>query len=150
MIQYRTIAGRFLLLAAALALVAGCAKKLETQGHIVDFEQIERIRPGIHDAQSVAAILGSPSNRAVFRENIWYFTTRKTAQSGVFDKETVDQHVIAVHFDEFGIVEEVKTINGDSSRDITFVERSTPTRGKELTLLEQLFGNIGRFNNTDQ
>ena len=35
------------------------------------------------------------------------------------------------------------------SRQVNYVSRTTPTRGRELTLLEQVLGNVGRLP-TDQ
>ena len=34
----------------------------------------------------------------------------------------------------------------EDGQEVAMVERETPTRGKELSLLQQLFGNLGRFN----
>ena len=49
-----------------------------------------------------------------------------------------------IAFDENGVVAEISTVTLDEARAIEFAEQETPTRGRELTLLEQLFGNIGR------
>ena len=44
-----------------------------------------------------------------------------------------------------GIVQQVERLEKQDGRDIQIVDRKTPTRGKELTILEQLIGNIGKF-----
>ena len=49
-----------------------------------------------------------------------------------------------ITFDESGVVAEITSVSLDDARAIEFAEDETPTRGRELTLLEQLFGNIGR------
>ena len=36
------------------------------------------------------------------------------------------------------------------AKDITMVARITPTTGKELTVLEQILGNVGRFSGPRQ
>ena len=45
-------------------------------------------------------------------------------------------------------VKEIKRYGLKDGKQIAFVDRETPTRGKEMTVLEQLFGNLGRFNNS--
>ena len=58
--------------------------------------------------------------------------------------ELVDQNITVIAFDENGVVAEISTVTLDEARAVEFAEQETPTHGRELTLLEQLFGNIGR------
>ena len=48
-----------------------------------------------------------------------------------------------------GTVAEVTEYDVSDSRQVNYVARTTPTRGRELTLLEQVLGNVGRLP-TDQ
>src|SRR3546814_12578917 len=59
--------------------------------------------------------------------------------------EVVDRQVLVITFDETGIVEGTKTFGMADAQEIEPVERETPTEGRDLTLIQQLFGNIGRF-----
>jgi outer membrane protein assembly factor BamE (lipoprotein component of BamABCDE complex) len=53
--------------------------------------------------------------------------------------------VTAIYFGENGRIKEIKTFSGQDAKDPGMVDRKTPTSGKELTVLDQVFGNIGRF-----
>ena len=53
---------------------------------------------------------------------------------------------VAIDFDSAGRVSDVRRYGLDDGREIQPVDRATPTKGREVTLLQQLFGNIGRFN----
>ena len=53
--------------------------------------------------------------------------------------------VIVIMFDQKGVARELKSYGIEDARRIQMVERKTPTAGRELTILKQLFGNIGRF-----
>ncbi|MDG2321557.1 MAG: outer membrane protein assembly factor BamE, partial [Rhodospirillaceae bacterium] len=53
--------------------------------------------------------------------------------------------VYALQFDERGILQEVKTYGLGDGEEIQVVERETPTMGREFSLIEQLIGNLGRF-----
>ncbi len=58
----------------------------------------------------------------------------------------VDQEILAVAFDEGGIVESMRVYGQEDGRTIAYVDRTTPTEGNELTIIQQLLGNLGRFN----
>ena len=44
----------------------------------------------------------------------------------------------------------IKKYDLSDSRDISMVSRITPTAGKEITVLEQIMGNVGRFSGPRQ
>ena len=42
-------------------------------------------------------------------------------------------------------VDNLKYYGLEEGKIISYVDRTTPTRGRELTVLQQLFGNLGRL-----
>jgi outer membrane protein assembly factor BamE (lipoprotein component of BamABCDE complex) len=130
---------------AGLLALAACAPISETRGYVPDDVLLGELRPGVHDKNSVASLLGSPSSVGTFDSSTWYYITRKTEQLAFFAEDVVDQQVVAVDFDDKGVLTGVRRFTLDDANDVQLVERTTPSRGKELTLLQQIFGNIGRF-----
>jgi outer membrane protein assembly factor BamE (lipoprotein component of BamABCDE complex) len=57
----------------------------------------------------------------------------------------LERSVLVVSFDAGGMVDRTKTYTLEDGQDIDPVSRITPTEGRDLTLLQQLLGNIGRF-----
>ncbi|MGI9464334.1 MAG: outer membrane assembly protein BamE, partial [Aestuariivirgaceae bacterium] len=53
--------------------------------------------------------------------------------------------VLAVRFDQLDQVESFAHYGLEDGQIINISTRRTPTRGKEFTVLQQLFSNIGRF-----
>jgi outer membrane protein assembly factor BamE (lipoprotein component of BamABCDE complex) len=94
----------------------------------------------------VAKILGTPSSTAVFDNKTWYYISRRTKQIAFFDPDVVDQQVYIVNFDERGVVKAVDHRDLKDGRDIEPAPGATPAPGRELTFLEQVIGNVGRFN----
>ena len=128
------------------ALLAACAPTLDQRGNL------PRPRPGrtgsgpvTHTRDKVSEILGSPSSVATFGEETWYYIARQTGTFAFYEPEVLDQQVIAVAFDEAGMVKSVHTYGMEDAQEIAPIARFTPTGGRELTLLEQIFGNLGRF-----
>ena len=56
----------------------------------------------------------------------------------------VDRKVVAIRFDGSGRVSNVARYGVEDGKVIDLITRTTPTYGREITLLQQLFGNIGR------
>jgi len=56
------------------------------------------------------------------------------------------QKVVAINFDETGSVSNVQRLELADGKVVQHVARVTPSPGKELSFLEQLLGNVGKFN----
>ena len=60
------------------------------------------------------------------------------------------QHILQLTFNDAGRLTAIKNYDLKDGRDIDMVARVTPTAGKELTVLEQLMGNVGKFSGPRQ
>jgi outer membrane protein assembly factor BamE (lipoprotein component of BamABCDE complex) len=92
--------------------------------------------------------LGSPSAKATFDENTWFYMSQGVQRVAFYRPQVTRREVVALSFDE---AEKVKTVNSYTLADgkvIALNGRETPTRGRELTVLEQLLGNVGRVANS--
>jgi outer membrane protein assembly factor BamE (lipoprotein component of BamABCDE complex) len=58
----------------------------------------------------------------------------------------VDQDILVVKFNDSGLVEDVTHKGDEERRNISISAESTPTEGNQITILEQLLGNLGRYN----
>ena len=137
---------RHCIAATALVLVlVACAPITNQRGNLPDPDLLSRIEPGAQSRDDVVNILGSPTSIASFGGEIWYYISSQTETIAFYEPEVVDQRVVAIAFDDDGMVASVRTYGLEDAQDIEPVARVTPTGGRELTFLEQLFGNIGRF-----
>ena len=130
-------------------LGAGCAPIQNVRGYVIDDARIAGIESGVDDKNSVLDVLGSPSNVSTFGADTWYYVTRKTERLAFFEEKVLDQRVVAIEFDESGVVAGIERYEAEDARPVAMNERVTPTRGKQLSLMQQLFGNLGRFNTGD-
>ena len=132
-------------LAATSALTA-CSARVDTRGNLPDPDVVAQITPGEDDRNTVIETLGSPSTTAVFDEEVWYYISQRTETLAFFAPKVVERQVLIVHFDKRGIVTAIEALGLDDSRTIEHIERTTPTAGNEVTFIDQLVGNFGRFN----
>ena len=134
------------LLAGILALGLGaCAKDIRVRGNIPDAEVVSKINPGVHSRIDIASLLGSPSTVSTFLDSKWYYIGQKSTQFAFFAPEVLERTVLVVSFDEGGIVATTQTYALEDGQPIDPVERVTPTEGREMSILQQLLGNLGKF-----
>jgi outer membrane protein assembly factor BamE (lipoprotein component of BamABCDE complex) len=133
--------------AAALAL-AGCSPDVAQRGDLPTSEAIAQIHPGKTTKDQVVKILGSPSSVGVFDPNAWYYISKRTSQTAFFLPNTTDQQVYIVDFTKDGVVSAVDHKGLKDAENITPAPGATPAPGRELSFLEQIIGNLGRFSGT--
>ena len=136
-----------LLGAAAVALTA-CADAVNTHGNMPDPEAVSEILPGIHSRQDVLGLLGTPSTVSTFQDSRWYYIGAKSEKIAFFDRDILERRVVVVSFDDNGTVGEKRVYTLADGQEIEPVDRITPTEGREITVMQQLFGNLGRFSAT--
>lgn len=127
-------------------LLGGCQSKILQHGNVPDEDQVVQIQPGQDDKNRVEQLLGSPSTTGSFGEDVWYYVSTRTSQTAFFEPDTIDQGVLAISFDTGGIVQDMKVYDQADGRLVAMIDRTTPTHGNELTIIQQLLGNLGRFN----
>jgi outer membrane protein assembly factor BamE (lipoprotein component of BamABCDE complex) len=127
-------------------VIAGCATDVEQRGNLPAQDKITEIHPGTTTKDEVTKILGSPSSTSVFNDKTWYYISRRTGQFAFFDPSVLDQQVYVITFDDQGVVQAVGHKSLDDGKEITPVARATPAPGRELSFLEQVIGNLGKFN----
>jgi len=131
-------------LAACFAILA-CTPTLEVRGYVPNETAISKLKKGYDTRRNVARLVGSPSSVSTFESKTWYYISKRSEHLAFFEEKVLDQQVVAIDFDDSGKISDIRRYKMDDSRKIVLVGRVTPTRGRELGLLEQLFGNIGRF-----
>ena len=143
----RPLARPFLLCAAAVALGAplgACVPITQFQGfQAVDAKPTD-IKAGVDTRATVSAKLGSPSQVSTFDKDVWFYMSAKSEKYAFYRPRTTQREITAIRFDKEQKVAEVKTLNLKDGFQIAYDKRETPTRGRELTVLEQLLGNVGR------
>ncbi len=135
-----------LLLAAAtfVASLAACTTRIERRGSEIDPDMLRRVEAGVSDREDVRDKLGSPSSQATFGGETWYYISARKKHVAFYATEITDQRVIAIAFDDAGVVKSVRRYGAEDAREIEPVERTTATGGRKLTILEQMFGNLGQ------
>ena len=133
------------LFAGSSLVLGGCESIVDHRGFTPTPGSTEKLEVGSQSREDVVRLVGSPSAVATFNPNTWYFITQRQ-ETWAFLKPTIaEQKVMQVTFSDAGRISSIKHYDLKDARDIDMVARVTPTAGKELTVLEQILGNIGKF-----
>jgi outer membrane protein assembly factor BamE (lipoprotein component of BamABCDE complex) len=99
---------------------------------------------GVDTRSTVQQRFGSPSTTAVMDETAsWYYVSAVQERVAFYTPRITERSVMVVRFNG-DTVAAVEKYGLERGQIIAYDDHTTPTRGRELGLLEQIFGNIGR------
>lgn len=135
-------------LAAAVLAIAGlsaCSPITSYSGFQAIDSDPKDVAIGTDTKSTVRAKLGSPSVTSTFDPNVWFYVNQIKERVAFRKPKVTARSITAIAFNKE--TEMVETVNVYSLKDgkvIAFNNRETPTRGREMTILEQLLGSVGR------
>lgn len=128
-------------------MFTGCVPpRVDNGGHRDASRLSEFVEPGKTVKGDIRNKMGSPSLTSQFGQDTWYYVSEVKEAVAFLEPEVTRQQVTRIVFDEEGVVAEIETYDRDDARNVAIAEDRTPTAGEELNFLEQILGNVGRFN----
>ncbi|MBI3675265.1 MAG: outer membrane protein assembly factor BamE [Proteobacteria bacterium] len=120
-------------------LLIGCTPVISQRGYQVDPVTEASIRIGTDTKTTVQTRLGDPSTEASFGATAWYYISSTERQVAFFDPTVTQRKILALYFDKDGKVTGLKHFGLRDGHVVSFESRETPTPGREITFLQQLF-----------
>lgn len=134
------------LLSSITLCLAACTPTISQRGNMVEDYQISEVVKGVHTKTDVLRIMGSPTTTAPFDDSRWYYIGQEMQKRGILDPAVTQERIILVSFDANAVVQSIEDI--DNQRlNIPVEDKKTATYGNDITVFQQLIGNLGRFNN---
>ncbi len=125
--------------------LSACNPTLRNHGYIPTEDKPQAVDPSTDTKASVLARLGNPYVKSTFDENTWYYMTSVRQRLAYLRPLIESRSITAISFNEDGQVQKVAEYGLENGQYVNFSDRETPTRGRELSVLEQIFGTIGRI-----
>jgi len=126
-------------LCLAAVLLMGCTPVVSQRGYLQDIDNEAAIDPTVDTKTTIQQRLGYPSTEATFGSDAWYYISSVEKQIAFFTPTIQSRAILAVYFDKNGKVTDLKHFTLQDGHIVDFETRETPSRGKELTFLQQLF-----------
>lgn len=133
----------------ALVMLAGCSwfeTPPQVRGNRVEADTLKELTPGTSTRADVTSLLGSPTAKATFDDNQWIYIGALTRPEVGRTQGVISQDVVLLTFNGQGVLQGVKQLDKQDAMPVDVVARATPSPGSEASMLQQLLGNVGRFN----
>ncbi len=127
-------------------LTSACSEIVATHGQIIQPNQLERVKVGVHDKQTVQRLLGSPSATGTLNENRWYYITETTLSKPLNPNLLKERQVVIIEFDANGTVAALKTKDASDGKQIDPNTDVTKTQGQSMGVIDQMLDNLGMGN----
>lgn len=142
---HRPLLAAFAAAGLAAVAVSGCAPLRSTSGYQAIDKQPRDIKVDVDTKSTVLDQLGSPSAQSTFDTNVWYYISQNSEVVGYHAPKITKRAIVAITFNkESEKVAKVDTFSLKDGKIVAYNGRETPTRGRELSVIEQLLGNVGR------
>lgn len=128
----------------ALALTA-CVAQNRNHGYVPSDDSLAQIVVGRDTKETVRSVIGTPQAEGVLAASGWYYVRSEFQHLGAFEPKEIDRQVLAISFNDAGVVTNVERFGLDKGRVIALSRRVTTANVQGTTFLSQLFGNIGQI-----
>lgn len=134
---------RNLWLVLALGALAACQPIYRSHGYVPSDSDLAMLVVGQDTRDTVGDFIGRPSSAGVLEDGGWYYVGSRWREVGWRKPQEIDREVVAISFDEGGVVRNIERFGLQDGRVVTLSRRVTDSNIKGVTFLGQLLGSIG-------
>ncbi len=138
-----------LVMVGCIVLLSACSAIYRNHGYVPSEAELEQVQVGVSSRQDVADAVGRPSASGLLNDQGWYYVQSRFKHLGPMKPEEIDRQVLAISFDQRGIVENVERFGLADGRVVPLSRRVTETNIKGISFLRQLFSSFGRLRAND-
>lgn len=139
----RTKAMRGLLALACAAVLSACVAQYRNHGYLPREDDLGNVIVGIDTRDSVAESIGVPGTSGVLAGGDYYYVGSRVRHYGAFAPEIIEREIVAVEFDDQGVVRNITRYGLEDGQVVTLTRRVTVSGDGNISFIRQLFGNIG-------
>lgn len=114
-----------------------------THGWTPPEDVLQQIVPGIDSRATVEDVVGPPTASGVLDDGGFYYIETDMRRFAWRAPEVTDRRVVAITFDEAGVVENIAEYGLEDGIVVPITRRVTETPDSNIGFIRRLFGNIG-------
>lgn len=137
---------RNLWLVLAIGGLAACQPIYRSHGYVPSDSDLAMLVVGQDTRDTVGDFVGRPSSAGVLEDGGWYYVGSRWREVGWKKPEEISREVVAISFNEAGVVQNIERFGLQDGRVVTLSRRVTDSNIKGVTFLGQLLGSIGNVN----
>jgi outer membrane protein assembly factor BamE (lipoprotein component of BamABCDE complex) len=138
--------------AVALLIAAGlaaCTPVIRNHGYVPAEDELALVEVGVDTRETVNQKIGRPSTSGLLNDEGWYYVQSQYRLVGPREPKEVDRKVLAVTFNEAGVVENIGLFGLEDGQVVEISRRVTETNIKGISVISQLLGSFGRVTAED-
>lgn len=128
-----------------VAALSACVAQYRNHGYVPLDADLAQITVGRDTKDTVATVIGAPQAEGLLESSGWYYVRSQFRYAGAFAPKEIDRQVVAISFDNRGVVSNIERFGLENGRVIVLSRRVTEANVQGVTFLQQLFGNFGRI-----
>ncbi len=129
--------------------LAGCTALYENHGYVPPDEDLQQLVAGVDTRATVDDVIGAPSTTGLLGGGDYYYVRSRLKTFGMLRPEVVDRQVLAISFDQQGVVANIERFGLRDGRTVPLSRRVTDNSVEDKGFLQQIMGNLGKLNPTD-
>jgi outer membrane protein assembly factor BamE (lipoprotein component of BamABCDE complex) len=138
--------------AGAVLLAAGlsaCTPVIRNHGYVPAEDELALVEVGVDTRETVGQKIGRPSTSGLLNDDGWYYVQSQYRLVGPREPKEIDRKVLAVTFNEAGVLENVALFGLEDGQVVEISRRVTETNIKGVSIITQLLGSFGRISAGD-
>ncbi len=128
-----------------LVATSACVTQFRNHGFIPNDDELAGIIIGVDTKDSLEASIGRPNAAGIADQSGWYFVRSKFRHLGALEPKEIDRQVVAISFDDSGLVANVERFGIEQGQVVALSRRVTEKNVQGVTFLQQIFGNFGQI-----
>lgn len=125
--------------------LSACVAQVRNHGYLPSDDELAQIVVGRDTKDTVRDVVGTPQAQGLLAASGWYYVRSEFRHVGAFEPKETDRQVLAISFNDSGVVTNVERFGLENGRVIALSRRVTTASVQGTTFLSQLFGNLGRI-----
>jgi len=128
--------------------MTSCSTVVENRGYIFNPEIQEKISQGM-DKTEIISLLGTPSTVSESTGLKYYYISNKFFKYAFLNPQEIERTIQVISFDENDNVRNIEEYTMKDGRVINYNKDKTLPNGTEVTIIQDLFDNTGRYTNAE-
>jgi outer membrane protein assembly factor BamE (lipoprotein component of BamABCDE complex) len=133
------------MLGLMMVIIAACSPVYRNHGYVPNDDELSQIEVGKDTRETLAPLIGRPSAAAILNDEGWYYVQSRWKNFGARPPKEIDRQVVAITFDDKGVVENVERFGLEGGKVVALSRRVTTDNIKGVSFLRQLLGSLGNF-----
>ena len=135
----------FFLLPVFFLFIYSCNPRYSYHGNYIAEKDIVFLKKTKLSKGEILQILGTPSTKTTFSDNVWYYITQVRKERAYFSVDNLSTTVLKINFSKDNLVKSYKVISGDSSLKIEINPAQTSnTFEKDENFIKEFFSSFRR------